>query len=41
MISKYDTTCGACFEKIYEGDQIEYDEIFEKWVHPDCKTVIG
>jgi hypothetical protein len=40
MISKYDTVCGACYEAIAEGDLIEYDDIFQKWVHPMCKTVI-
>jgi hypothetical protein len=40
VISKYDTTCGACYESISEGDQIEYDDIFQKWVHPLCKTVL-
>jgi hypothetical protein len=38
MLAKFDGKCGACYDPFYEGDNIDYDQFFQKWVHPDCKT---
>jgi hypothetical protein len=33
-IASFDSRCGICDEKIYEGDRIKY--IDDEWVHYEC-----
>jgi hypothetical protein len=41
MKSTYETYCFACNGLIYKGDEIVFDEIFNKWVHPDCQVKVS
>ena len=38
MEAKFDGICRVCYEPIYMGEKIVYDNFEQTWVHPECKT---
>jgi hypothetical protein len=34
--AEFDSTCAACGDPIHEGDQIEFSDDWNAWVHDSC-----